>query len=239
MFWVSVWCGFGMFAHWQTYVALLLLTIGPVIFLVVTGLPMLLAGESKLGAFAAVSGCLVGSILRFVFNAGLLSFVVFWLLPLMLGQPEAMSVNILMQISVFVLVIGLVAAVLAFVLSIIPVIGELINNLIGAKEFVQAVIIVNLLLKMMVAQNQLSGNALNAIPGFWATAGFFVIAALLGLVCVVIFSIVKECINKRLHPHDYADKQPSVLASVGYGAAVSMLPLFMYVSHISMTLKSN
>ena len=233
MFWQSLVGGLSVLAHWQVWVALAALGGLRVAF---QGLVGLLIGESESrGRIAA--GCITLIVAGPVLELFLLGGLVLFLLPIMLGGDHAMPLNSFAIYSLPIAKACFSALVVLFIVSILPIVGEIVSNTPGLSEFIGGVVIFRFFSAAFLERHleHAGADVADLYPGFWSCVGYFVLAMALVYACFLGFGVLGVTISRgRFHG-------PSgllVLVAVFLAGVVNLLPLFMYANHVTLAFQS-
>lgn len=223
MFWTAVVDGLELLLHWQTWVAFLIYTLGTLGFILSCAL---LAGHDE-GGRGVAAGCLylIGGV---VVVAVLTGVLIAWLMPLLLGQRQALPLGDLAFCFWTIARIALLTVVLVGLLFIVPVIGPLLEYVPGVYQYVVAVLIFRGVLHDFLVLLNLPHSGV--IPGLWIAVAFGIIAAALNLALMLGASSLARRIR--------SSHTQRLLSAVGMwvGCVGGLPPFFMYTQYVRLAL---
>jgi len=231
VFWSSVLGGFRILGHWQVWVALIAYAILNWVWLIGLGL---LAGDDESGGRMAF-GCITHTIGGTIFQAVLISLMVFYLAPIMLGAAKAMPLKFFSEFAWPVAKAGIIATVAVLILSFIPLIGGFIANTPGLGEFIEGVIIFRIFsanfIESFLKKTEISTDI---YPGFWYSTGYFIVALVIAYGGLLLVASIKTLASRN----SYGDDDGFMLAlAPAIVRLLSLLPLFMYAQYTSQTIQ--
>lgn len=231
MFWSSVLGGLGILGHWQVWVALIAYAIINWIWLI--GLGLLAGGDESGGRMAF--GCITHMIGGTIFQAVLISVIVFYLAPIMLGADKAMPLKFYSEFAWPIAKAGLVATVAVLILSFIPLIGGFVANTPGLGEFIEGVIIFRIFsanfVEFFLKKAKISTDI---YPGFWYSIGYFIIALVIAYGGLLLVTGIKTVASRN----SYGDDDGFMLTlAPAIVRLLSLLPLFMYAQYTAQTIQ--
>lgn len=240
--WDSMISGAALFGSWQIWVAVLCQVVaifGPT----VTG-ALIVYCTDVFGA--CEKGEVIGGILGVLSKPlGLLvvGATVVWLMPLLLGQQQAMPIAQVLQLWWPIVKGVLLALVIALCLSFIPVFGPmLVDSIVVGQALIQVVVFRYLLLNIV---SQLSLVPASAPPGVGIVALFVACGIVMGLVVTVLpIWLYAQWRERRAslygywHHADDDDVGTSLVATgiVVVGMAVSYWPFLAYSQYVRMSM---
>ena len=234
MFWQSVLGGFGVLAHWQVWVAIILYAVLSFAWLIGIGL---VVGKSESGARMA-AGCLtlIGGML---FQTLLLGVLVLFLTPIMLGGEHTMPLGFFATFAWPIAKACFIALVVSGIFAMLPIIGDAP----GLTTFIKGVIIFRLfsvdfiiyLLTMEYLRKGATLHVPNLYPGFWSSVGYLAITAGSVYICILIFAAFEIKISRN----KYSDEGVvSTLVGMALMPILGLLPLFMYANYVTLAIQT-
>lgn len=215
MFWDAVGTGLMMFAQWQTYIAAGL-------FLSLALAPALLVGlvTSRAGVASLPIGCLSVLIMPFFQAFALLVFVL-TLSPLMLGTGADASWSLpwrlLLHSPWFVAKILGVMLVVAVVLALIPLVGQLHTlHALASGAVALAVVVV-------MIEGPAPSRKIAMWPGWWFGLGLLAIGTMLAFIGTIVAAIVVTAVDAKAEGLGQLIAFPLV-------APLGFIPLFIYAA---------
>jgi len=227
MFWKSIIGGFAVLSHWQVWVAVILYIAVNIGFLMIVAK---VSGEDESSRRIA-TGCFFYYIGGAVLHGILMSLMVAFLLPILLGSPSAAPISVIIVSLWPIIKSGLIAIVAVTILIIIPIVGSFIARSPGIQVFLEGIIIFRLLSGYAIEQILIEANVQgNVYPGFWAFIGFLVIAGVLYIVMLnlaLLFIPVEDTSIRRL-----------ILIVFGpmFGIFGGIITMFMYISYVLLSI---
>jgi hypothetical protein len=223
MFWKSVIGGLAIFGRPQVWVAVVFYIMVNFIFMVIV---TTIAGRGKSGSRMA-AGCVSGAIGGIVFHGMIISLLVTFLFPILLGDSSATPISGIIASLGTMIKLGIFVIVVVMVLSFIPVIGNFIDHVPGIEVFLESLIIFRLFcevsLEQVLGDTYIQGSV---YPGIWSVLGFLIIAG-------IITGLLK--LSLGLLSIFFEDEPIRDLVVIILGPAVAVLggltPLFMYSSY--------
>ena len=231
MFWSAVWGGILMLLHWQVWVAAIAYGLGVLLFMILIGGAM--GEEDEFGGARQTAGCLAYAILGPVVQGVLLALALGWLFPLMIGGESAVSLGLLVENFGQVIRVGLVAMMIGFVIGFIPILGAIVSDVPGLLTFVMGVVVFRLY--ALPAVNEVlteAGVTGSVYPGFWASIGFFLIAAILVLALMGASILGLGALSSRYDTGKWAGLTGSMVGIVG-----GWIPVFMYAAYTALSVR--
>jgi hypothetical protein len=228
MFWKSVIEGLAILGHWQVWIAVVVYMAINFAFLMIVAK---IAGEDKSGGRMA-TGCLFHMMGGTVLHGILMSLMVSFLFPILLGRSFTTPISVIIASLWPIVKIGVIAIVAVTIMSIIPLIGGFISNSPGIQAFLEGVIIFRLLSGNVIDHILTEANVQGSVyPGFWASIGFLIIAGI--LVMVVMFGLSLLSV-----PLKYTAVGELMLMIIGpvLGVLGGIIPLFMYSSYVRLSI---
>jgi len=230
MFWSSVLGGLKILLHWQVWVALIIYGIATGAWLIGIGL---LFGREESGGRMAL-GCLTHMIGGMVFQAVLLSVMIFFLAPIMLGGDKVIPIKYMIEFFWPIAKSGLIAMAIVFIIACIPIIGGLISNTPGLADFISGIIIFRIFsatfIEIFLEKSKISANI---YPGFWYSVFYFLIALAISYGGLLIITSIKMVVSRN----NYDDDVFMIALAPVIVKLFSLLPLFMYAQYTSQTIK--
>lgn len=217
MFWAAVWDGIVLLTRWQIWVGSIFYLLGVLAYLWSTG---------SIGSDVQVDeakGCLAGLGESFLHGI-LLTIVITWLLPLLLGFGFTTPIGRLYNNIGAIGLVGVSATAIGFFVAFVPVVGQLLYSVPGGWTFVIGVaafrILVEAALPEIIAQEVPSADI---YPGLWESLGFLLIAGL-----VVLAQLLFLTYGPKNESRSRLDEALGGVVS----AAGTLLPVFMYASYV-------
>lgn len=233
MFWQSVISGLGSLLHWQVWAAALLYAKATE------------CGESLVGAFgvdrdrgklrpaAFLSSLFAGPLLHSLLGGVLIA----WLFPIMLGQPEATPPGVMLQCAGCMAYSAGVAFLIVAGLHFVPVVGEVVSRPQISTLILDVVLFRVLSGRLLGTCSSVVGSLPAAIPGFWACAGYLVIAIVLlkGVQVAAVLILARTGVLGNEGRELWAKAAVSTLAPA-LNLLCALLPIFMYVHGATLAL---
>jgi len=228
MFWGSIIEGLAILGHWEIWLATVIyMGINFAFLIVVTKT----AGEDEFGE-PRLGGCLFYMIGAPLLHAMLMSLMIAFLLPILLGGSSVTSFSTVIGLIGPIIKSGIVAMVAVIIFSFIPLFGAFIAKSPGIQSFLIGVIIFRLLsdyaIDQVINEANMQGNV---YPGFWSSLGFLIIAGV--LVRLVMFLLV--LISTPFEETMFGELIPTVIGPV-FGLLGGIIPLFMYSSYVRLSI---
>jgi len=228
MFWKSIIQGLLILGFWQVWIPVVAyMTINFVFLMIVANM----VGEEKSGGRMA-TGCLFHMIGGTVLHGTLMSLMVAFLLPILLGSSTAAPITEIIALLYPIIKIGIIAIIAVTILSIVPIIGRFIADSPGIQAFLEGVIIFRLLSGYTIEQMLTEAHVQsNVFPGFWLSIGYLIIAGI--LVRLVIFGLALFSVS--LEDTVVGELMPIVIGPA-LGVLGGIIPLFMYSSYVRLSI---
>lgn len=232
MFWQSVLSGFGVLAHWQVLLALVLYVV--LQFAWIIGVGMLVSNSESGGRMAV--GCLTHMIGGTIFQSLLLGVLVLFLTPIMLGGEHAMPLEFFTTLAWPIIKACFLALVFSFFISFLPIVGRMVTDTLGVDAFIRGIIIFRFFSAVFLERplKDMHLKVPNLYPGFWSSVGYFIIATALVYVCLFIFAALGTTISRNKYAEDNG---ASFFIGLGLMQILGLLPLFMYASHVTLAIQ--
>jgi hypothetical protein len=232
MFWQSVLGGLGVLAHWQMWVALIVYAVLQFAWLIVIGMTM---GKSDAGGRMA-AGCLTHMIGGTILQSLLLGGLVFFLTPLMLGGDHAMPLGFFTTFAWPIVKACFLALVISFVVAFLPIVGRMITDIPGLDAFIKGLVIFRVFSAGFIESllERANLHVANLYPGFWASVGYFVLAAVFVYICFFIFSALGATVSRNRFTGEGA---PTFFIGMALMEILGLLPLFMYANHVTLAIQ--
>lgn len=227
MFWKSVITGLAAFGHWQVWVAVIFYMAVNSVFLVIVAK---IAGEGKSGSRMA-AGCFSYAIGGIVLHGMLMSLLVAFLFPILLGNPSAAPISEIIASLGTIIVIGIVATGAVMILSFVPLISNFVDCIPGVEVFLEGFIIFRLLCRLSLDQVLAKANIQGSVyPGFWSVLGFLIIAGVIaGLLMLglgLLSALLKDAVIQEL---------VLMIIAPMIGVLGGIVALFMYGSYVQLS----
>jgi hypothetical protein len=223
MFMESVLSGLALLLNWQVWLVILLYVLINFGFMYICGLAM---GRDGRGMFV---GCLSYMIGGTILHAALISIAIAFLLPIMLGGNQLTPLNFIISNIGSIIIAGGAAVLGSMVISFIPIIGRVLDQIPGFEEFVEGIIVFRILsdsvIKGVLSKARVT---VDVYPGFWDSVGFLTV----GVICFFCGVFLLDVLQKQFN-NTTADESYMFLTTPFVGIMSGMLPLFMYASYIS------
>lgn len=233
MFWQSVWGGLAELLHWQVWVSLFFFHALQLAWFLGIGM---LVSNSESGV-RQTAGCLTHAIGGTIFQSLLLGAVVLFLTPLMLGGDQAMPLGFFSTFAWPIIKACLLALVVTFAITFIPVIGGFIHSTPGVDTFIQGMIIFRIFSAWVIESHleRAEIHVANLYPGFWASVGYLALSIALIYACLLGLTALGITLSKNRYSGDGA---PSFFLAMAAINIVGILPLFMYANHVTLAIRS-
>ncbi len=237
MFWSSVGQGLSTLSHWEVWVGIL--AIGGANLALLFAVGWIFASSRSVGGAASAMGfhMIGGPIIE---ATAITAFVVL-LLPTLLGgdgfTPSEMAIALMPRAIKY----GLCALLFVITLCFVPVVGQLITNVPGLATFLQGILILRPVSRLIITATLGKERMSNDVfPGFFACVGYFIVGLILTAIAFMLISVVADRIRQERDPvgHmlDQYGQEPTALQSlVGLflGPSLGVIPLLMYGQHIA------
>ena len=232
MFWKSIIEGVATLAHWQVWIAAIVYMVVIFVFLFLTAKAMGVDEYGDFGGGRLTTGCLLQSVGLPILHGIVMSFMIIYLLPILLGGQSAFPISAILGFSWPVIKIGVLAVVVVIIISVIPGIGALIAGSPGTTAFLMGIIIFRLLSKVTIDPIlDKAGIQSSIYPGFWLSIGFLIIAGI--FVRVVAFILALTLVPFK--DSETGEVAIEITGSV-FGIMGGFIPLFMYTSYVKLSL---
>lgn len=227
MFWSSVLHGFKVLAHWEVWLALVLYGVATFVWLWLIG-RVLGGGES---GKRQVAGCFVHAIGGTLYQGLLQTLLVVWLMPIMLGGDDAIDLSYVPSFIGPLVFAAIISTVVVFFLTIVPLVGSLLENTPGLDTFLQGMIIFRLFSASYLSQ--VSGDSGGSVyPGFWHSAGYVLVA----LVATWTLMLSLSALAHRFSKSEEESEGVLFLLAPSLLKLAGLLPLFMYAGYVAQNL---
>jgi hypothetical protein len=224
VFWKAVISGLSIFQYGDVWLVLFFYISAHI------GLLLLIGG---IGSKNESAGCLSYFIIGGIGEAALNSLLIAFLMYYMLGIPEIVSIAIIYKMLWELIKVGVLAAIVTLLITLIPIIGSFIANSPGLINFIQGLIIFRILASDFVSGMLTHYDATGSVyPSLLQLLGFFVIAAVLTWIITFIFALILEQL-KMIEEDSILILILAPLISVLSG----LIPLFMYARFVSLALR--
>lgn len=231
MFWKAITTGLAQMAHWEIWVSSILYGLIFLLFYFALGYTMMKNEDSR---GAQTAGCLTTMIGGPVLQGVLVSFLVSALLPILMGGDDFTPMNFITEYWWSITKAGVVSIIITLLLTIIPVIGDLIAKAPGTAIFVQGAIVFHMMAnKALSTILEQTGVKASLFPGFWVTIGFVILSVV--IVYVVSFLVILALMQLKLWD-EYSSKKYGFIFGNFIGVIPGILCLCIYCSYISLTL---
>ena len=230
MFIESIFQGLTVLRFWQVWVGLVCYAGGTFAYLYFIGS---IAGKEESGARMA-TGCLTYGLGGPVVQGIMLSFLVVFLTPILLGGSETVPLSALAEFWWPIAKAGLIATVAGIALAFIPIIGQMVGP--GIQSFVQSVLVFRFfttdIIQKILHDNAITGSV---YPGFWASIGYLIVA---GIVVRLIFlgvGVVQVSLQER-GKGELLEVFTLVIAPV-FSLLGGLIPLMMYSQYVRLSIQ--
>lgn len=232
MFWQSVVGGFGVLAHWQVWVTLILYVILMFGWMVGIGLLMGNSESGKRMATSMFAHMIGGPVVQCL----LLGCVVLFLTPLMLGGDEAMPLGFFTTLAWPIVKACFLAMFISFAIMFIPLIGGIIANTPGVDAFIQGVVIFRCFSGAFIEYSleQADLQVANLYPSFWACLGYFALTMVFVYLSLIIFAALGTTLSRSQYSEESGF---SFFIGMALMQVLGMLPLFMYANHVTLVVQ--
>ena len=218
--------GPSLLLHWQPLVAVLLYVSFILILLII--LDALASRGSSLTLACAK--------LKPVIQGLALGVMIFWLLPFFIGRDEAMPLSSIHMFAGPLIRASLVAAIVMLIISLIPILGPLLDLTPGFDTFITGLIIYRVFAGPFLASAMArNGVTVSIYPGISLTLFYAMLAIILSLVFAWIASLLSSLMGVAVGK----DRSGSIDFILVRGITVlsGLLPLFMYSQYALLNLK--
>jgi len=141
---------------------------------------------------------------------------------------------------------GFFALVCVILLCCIPVIGHLITDVPGLATFLQGILVLRPISRLLaiatVGKERMSNDV---FPGIVSCVGYFIIGLILTWLAILVVSMVADKIKQKRDPVQHMLNQYSqepagfqFLAGMFIGPALGVIPLLMYGKHVAIGVQS-
>jgi len=187
MFWNSIVGGLKLFSNWQVWSACIIYAVVMFIFFLIISK---ITGENEDSGRGMV-GCFTFAIGGIVLEGILMSLIVIFLFPILLGQQSITPIPEVLNFLWPIVKAGLIATVVVTIITIMPLIGNLIAFSPGAQTFLMGLIIFTLFTRDMFNVILSESNIQESIyPTIWGIIGFIIIATVLTWLLIGILSLI-------------------------------------------------
>jgi|SRR5271165_481931 len=233
MFWESLLAGTAVLLSWKIWVALFLYLFLNFVALALGGV-FEAAAESGSGA-GHLSGCFFMLVGRPLLQGVLMSFFVVFMLPVMLGSPDATRVSDVLALSWPITKAGAIATILVTLLCVLPVVGELVASSVGMQTFITGAVIFRLFFAAVEPELPVRANQ-SIYPSFWSCLGYLAISAVFVWLLRMLGALVGSCLESS--EHDSASAGMAVVIGPVFGIIGGFVPLFMYVQYVKLAVRA-
>lgn len=222
MFWSSVVGSLETLRHWEFWIAIALCA------------ALVLAYQHfAASAFGERPGCLP-MLLGAVYQCGLLSLVIGYLLPILLGGPDATPIPVLVRHTGSLIMAVVAATVVMVLLSLIPVVGSLVGYP-PISAFIQATTIFRVLMESepLVAAAGFTGSLAGVVeyPGFFPCIGYLAVAGIVSLLTAIAGGVALD--KAGVDPEgEGGGSGPFGQLVSAFGTLVAFAPLLMYAAYV-------
>ena len=187
MFWNSIVGGLKLFSNWQVWGACIIYAIVMFIFFFIVSK---ITGDNEDSGRGMV-GCFTFAIGGIALEGILMSLTVIFLFPILLGQQSITPISEVLNFLWPIVKADLIATVVVTIITIIPLIGNLIAYSPGAQTFLMGLIIFTLFTRDMFNTILSESNIQGSIyPTTWEIIGFIIIATALTWLLIGILSLI-------------------------------------------------
>jgi len=187
MFWNSIVGGLKLFSNWQVWGACIIYAIVMLIFFFIVSK---ITGDSEDSGRGMV-GCFTFAIGGIALEGILMSLTVIFLFPILLGQQSITPISEVLNFLWPIVKAGLIATVVVTIITILPLVGNLIAYSPGAQTFLMGLIIFTLFTRDMfnaiLSESSIQGSI---YPTTWEIIGFIIIATVLTWLLIGILSLI-------------------------------------------------
>ena len=187
----------------------------------------------KITGYLGFTGSLFYIIGGTVLHGILMSVIIAFLLPILLGGTSATPITGIIALLWPIIKTGIIAIIIITILTFIPLIGRFVANSPDIQVFLVGVISFRLLagypIKQILSKANIHGNV---YPGFWASIGFLIIAIILTRLIMLAFVLVYA----RFEGTAIGDLMEMVLGYV-FGVLAGVIPVLMYSSYVRLSIQ--
>ena len=187
MFWNSIVGGLKLFSNWQLWSTCIIYAAVMLIFFFIVSK---ITGDNEESGRGMV-GCFTFAIGGIALEGILMSLTVIFLFPILLGQQSITPISEVLNFLWPIVKAGLIATVVVTIITIMPLIGNLIAYSPGAQTFLMGLIIFTLFTRDMFNAILSKSNIQGSIyPTTWEIIGFIIIATALTWLLIGILSLI-------------------------------------------------
>lgn len=187
MFWDSIIGGLKLFSIWQIWLASIIYAL--VMFLFFLTVSLIIGNKEDSGR--GMIGCFTFSIGGIILEGILMSLIVIFLFPIFLGQQSITPLSEVVNFLRPIVEAGLIATIIVTILTVLPIIGNIIASLPGVQSFLMGLIIFTIFTRNQFEALLLELNIQGSIyPNIWQFIGYIILASLLTWLLILIFSII-------------------------------------------------
>jgi len=228
MFWNSIIGGLKLFSNWQVWGACMIYAIVMLVFFFIVSK---ITGEKEHFG-REMAGYFTFTIGGIALEGVLMSLTVVFLFPILLGQQSITPISQVLNFLWPIIKAGLIATVIVTIITIMPLLGNLIAYSPGTQTFLMGVIIFRLFTKDMfnviLSESNIQGNI---YPTTWEIIGFIIIATTLTWLLIGILSVISLPFSNT----ELGDIIPMIGGQV-LGVLVGIVTLCMYTNFIILSL---
>jgi len=229
MFWRSVAGGLGVLAHWEVWLAAAIYVAGIAAFMISMGGVM---GGRDASAPRTAVGCLGLAIGGPIVQGALMAMMIAFLMPIMLGGTDPTPPSILAAHAVGIVLAGVAGIIAGILISLIPIVGGLVNHIPSVLTFVEGVVIFRILAGSLIGD--LVGDVAvdtNVYPGFWTSLGFLLVAGAFSFGALLFLALITGSLGE-------AGESITSIVAPAFGAVVGLIPVFMYASYVTHSVRA-
>lgn len=233
IFLMSIIEGLAVLGHWEVWASVVLYLAAVFVFMRI--------GATVMGA-DEYSGRDISIFLFYIMGASLfqgilMSLMIAFLLPILLGGPSATPISVIVVSLWPIIKIGVIASILVTISCFIPLIGGFIRSSPGIQVFLEGVVIFRLLSEYAIGLILTEANVYgNVYPGFWASIGFLIIAGVLVMVMMMGLPLLLRLLSISPYPYNPVAETLSIVAGSVIGVLGGILPIFMYSSYVQLSI---
>jgi hypothetical protein len=226
MLWNSIITGFSLFAKWQIWLSVTFYTIFSLFYFWLL---------SKKGVNNDIKR--KSNIKGFIIHGILISLLVSYLLPVLLGSDNSIGISYLLNNIFKIILCGIIAALVIILLYKIPFIGPSIANAPGIQIFIEGVIIFRILTVTYINEMFRHTTLKNELyPDFWDGIFFLLVTIILRFIFI---SLISPLIKKILFKNSEIQYFMLIIFAPIYNILSGLIPFFMYCSHVKLSIISN
>jgi hypothetical protein len=230
MFWKSIVGSLGYFLHWEFWLALVSY-MG--MFFLFSWAVLKISGEDE---NKQNLGCAFNAIFGPFYEGVTIGLFIIMLIPLVFGSGGLPSLSLLFGEFTRIALASAVSVVGIFLLSLIPVIGGLLNSIPTTLKFIQGIFVFRLLFSSPIEIIALS-NGYESVqyPGLFASIGYLVIAALLGAAAI---AALDTSMRRYSNSESDSDIIPTIFDVMmpTVGSFMGLFPLVMYMGYVRLSM---